>query len=76
MTATLRFLQGTGGIKPCVSAFGADQFDDRDPRQKKLIGKYYNYFYAAINVGGACGVIEAQCRLLHLGEHADALPRL
>jgi POT family len=27
---------GTGGIKPCVSTFGADQFDDSNPQDQKV----------------------------------------
>ncbi|PSC73968.1 NRT1 PTR FAMILY -like [Micractinium conductrix] len=42
---------GTGGIKPCVSTFGADQFDERKPREAALIPRFFNCFYAAINVG-------------------------
>lgn len=42
---------GTGGIKPCVSSFGADQFDSSIPAQAALIPRYFNYFYAAINIG-------------------------
>ncbi len=42
---------GTGGIKPCVSSFGADQFDSTNPAEAALIPRYFNYFYAAINVG-------------------------
>ena len=34
---------GTGGIKPNVSAFGADQFDLRDPAQKAEKNSFFNW---------------------------------
>lgn len=40
---------GTGGIKPCVSAFGGDQF--RLPEQIKAFAVFFQLFYAAINAG-------------------------
>jgi peptide/histidine transporter 3/4 len=43
---------GTGGIKPNVSTFGADQFNPEDVRHRMQIPRFYNWFYAAIN-GGA-----------------------
>ncbi|KAF8398844.1 hypothetical protein HHK36_014708 [Tetracentron sinense] len=42
---------GTGGIKPCVSSFGADQFDDTDPTERVKKGSFFNWFYLSINVG-------------------------
>lgn len=39
---------GTGGIKPCVSAFGGDQFH---PSQLDAITTYFSIFYFAINAG-------------------------
>lgn len=42
---------GTGGIKPCVSSFGADQFDDTDEAEKKNKGSFFNWFYFSINIG-------------------------
>lgn len=42
---------GTGGIKPCVSSFGADQFDDTDEAEKKHKSSFFNWFYFSINIG-------------------------
>ncbi|XP_027332418.1 protein NRT1/ PTR FAMILY 8.1-like [Abrus precatorius] len=42
---------GTGGIKPCVSSFGADQFDDADEAEKKHKSSFFNWFYFSINIG-------------------------
>ncbi|KAG5235483.1 protein NRT1/ PTR FAMILY [Salix suchowensis] len=42
---------GTGGIKPCVSSFGADQFDDTDPMERAKKGSFFNWFYFSINIG-------------------------
>ncbi|KAH8295973.1 hypothetical protein KR018_012557, partial [Drosophila ironensis] len=40
---------GTGGIKPCVSAFGGDQFSL--PEQSLQLAKFFSLFYFAINAG-------------------------
>ncbi|XP_055389660.1 peptide transporter family 1-like [Condylostylus longicornis] len=40
---------GTGGIKPCVSAFGGDQF--KIPEQAKQLASFFSLFYFAINAG-------------------------
>lgn len=42
---------GTGGIKPCVSSFGADQFDESDESEKKSKTSFFNWFYFSINIG-------------------------
>lgn len=42
---------GTGGIKPCVSSFGADQFDETDDKERKTKSSFFNYFYLSINIG-------------------------
>ncbi|KAA8543771.1 hypothetical protein F0562_022052 [Nyssa sinensis] len=42
---------GTGGIKPCVLSYGADQFDDADEVEKKHKSSFFNWFYLSINIG-------------------------
>lgn len=36
---------GSGGIRPCVVAFGAEQFDDSDPKQSTKTWTYFNWYY-------------------------------
>ncbi|CAG7715932.1 unnamed protein product [Allacma fusca] len=40
---------GTGGIKPCVSSFGGDQFVV--PEQEKQLASFFFIFYFSINAG-------------------------
>uniref|UniRef100_A0AC35U4S8 Peptide transporter family 1 n=1 Tax=Rhabditophanes sp. KR3021 TaxID=114890 RepID=A0AC35U4S8_9BILA len=45
---------GTGGIKPCVSAFGGDQFPQH---YTKMISVYFSIFYFMINFGSTISMI-------------------
>ncbi|XP_041055768.1 solute carrier family 15 member 1-like [Carcharodon carcharias] len=45
---------GTGGIKPCVSAFGGDQFEDH---QEKERGRFFSIFYLSINAGSLISTV-------------------
>ncbi|CAL4956365.1 unnamed protein product [Urochloa decumbens] len=42
---------GSGGIKPCTSALGADQFDGADPAERVNKGSFFNWFFFSINLG-------------------------
>ncbi|XP_036400763.1 solute carrier family 15 member 2 [Megalops cyprinoides] len=45
---------GTGGIKPCVSAFGGDQFDEEYVDERR---KFFSIFYMAINAGSVLSTV-------------------
>ncbi|EPS59355.1 hypothetical protein M569_15454, partial [Genlisea aurea] len=47
---------GTGGIKPCVSSFGADQFDEGDEVEAQNKSSFFNWFFMAINTGILIGI--------------------
>ncbi|KAF7276453.1 hypothetical protein GWI33_010309, partial [Rhynchophorus ferrugineus] len=46
---------GTGGLKPCIAAFGAEQF--RLPEQRELLRYFFSVFYFTINLGGFVGMV-------------------
>lgn len=45
---------GTGGIKPCVAAFGGDQFTDEQEKQRST---FFSIFYLSINAGSLLSTI-------------------
>uniref|UniRef100_A0A0N5A4A8 Oligopeptide transporter 1 n=1 Tax=Parastrongyloides trichosuri TaxID=131310 RepID=A0A0N5A4A8_PARTI len=45
---------GTGGIKPCVSAFGGDQFPSH---YTTMISHYFSIFYFMINAGSTISMV-------------------
>ncbi|XP_027343297.1 protein NRT1/ PTR FAMILY 8.3-like [Abrus precatorius] len=47
---------GTGGIKPCIWPFGADQFDDTDHRERASKGSFFNWNYFTSNIGALISV--------------------
>lgn len=49
MLALILIALGTGGIKPCVSAFGGDQFVL--PQQEIQLAAFFSLFYFSINAG-------------------------
>ncbi|XP_058731210.1 protein NRT1/ PTR FAMILY 8.3-like isoform X2 [Vicia villosa] len=42
---------GTGGVKACVSSFGADQFDETDPKERARKASFFNWYYFSIMIG-------------------------
>ncbi|XP_068124060.1 solute carrier family 15 member 1 isoform X2 [Hyperolius riggenbachi] len=45
---------GTGGIKPCVAAFGGDQFDESQDKQRS---QFFSIFYLSINAGSLLSTV-------------------
>ena len=49
MVGSFLFSLGAGSLRPCIIAFGGDQFIL--PKQDKQLNSFYTYFYIAANVG-------------------------
>lgn len=55
---------GTGGIKPNVSSFGADQFKAADAA---AVDRYFHVFYFCINVGSVVSFVVSPLLRQHFG---------
>lgn len=42
---------GNGGYQPNIATFGADQFDEEDPKEGISKIAFFSYFYLALNLG-------------------------
>ncbi|KAJ7547876.1 hypothetical protein O6H91_08G107800 [Diphasiastrum complanatum] len=41
----------TGGVKPCLQAFGGDQLDEEDPTERRHKTSFFNWWYFSLNLG-------------------------
>ncbi|XP_046886976.1 solute carrier family 15 member 1b [Hypomesus transpacificus] len=54
MVGLFLIAMGTGGIKPCVAAFGGDQFEDHQEKQRST---FFSIFYLSINAGSLLSTV-------------------
>ncbi|XP_027338351.1 protein NRT1/ PTR FAMILY 4.5-like [Abrus precatorius] len=45
-----------GGVRGSMTAFGADQFDEKDPREAKALASFFNWLLLSSTVGSIIGV--------------------
>ncbi|KAE8657109.1 putative Nitrate transporter 1:2 [Hibiscus syriacus] len=47
---------GTSGVKAALPSLGADQFDERDPKELAQSSSFFNWFLLSLTVGAIIGV--------------------
>jgi len=47
---------GMGGVRGSMTAFGADQFDEKEPTEAKALASFFNWLLLSSTVGAITGV--------------------
>lgn len=47
---------GTSGVKAALPALGADQFDEKDPKEAAQLSSFFNWFLLSLTIGAIIGV--------------------
>ncbi|KAG9458158.1 hypothetical protein H6P81_002666 [Aristolochia fimbriata] len=47
---------GSGGLKAALPALGAEQFDEQDPKERRHVSSFFNFFLFSMCVGSSLGV--------------------
>lgn len=47
---------GSGGVRGSLPSLGADQFNRNDPKEAKLLGRYFNWLLLSTTSGSIIGV--------------------
>ncbi|KAJ9567582.1 hypothetical protein OSB04_003548 [Centaurea solstitialis] len=47
---------GTSGIKAALPSLGADQFDERDPKEAESLASFFNWYLFSVTTGAIFGV--------------------
>ncbi|PHU05354.1 Protein NRT1/ PTR FAMILY 5.7 [Capsicum chinense] len=58
---------GTGGHKPSLESFGADQFDDENPKERRKKMSFFNWW----NFGLCCGLLLGVTLIVYVQEHVS-----
>ncbi|KAI4318968.1 hypothetical protein MLD38_032620 [Melastoma candidum] len=58
---------GTGGHKPSLESFGADQFDEDHPEERKKKMSYFNWW----NFGLCCGLLLGVTVIVYIQDHVN-----
>ncbi|KAF5189039.1 NRT1/ PTR FAMILY 4.4 [Thalictrum thalictroides] len=66
-TAIGLFGLGAGAIRGCVPALGADQYDQKNPKEQMQLSRFFNWYSLCTTLGGTIGITIVVWVSMHKG---------